>query len=155
MPGDDQRLDAILGQLRACGTRLTSSRRIVITELVALLDAGDGHVSAEALATRVQATHPEVHLATVYRTLELLERLGVTVHVHLGHGPSLYHLAERLHHHAVCDRCGRVQEVPTSVVEPVGRWLLEHDGFMLAPHHFALAGLCRDCAGPDAASSTA
>ncbi len=56
-----------------------------------------------------------MHESTVYRFLDELERLGVVDHVHLGHGPAVYHLASDAHHHLVCDRCGAVEEVPEAL----------------------------------------
>jgi Fur family transcriptional regulator, ferric uptake regulator len=98
------REDEILESIRDAGERVTKARRAVV---VALVDA-DGHATAEALQARVQAEHPEVHMATIYRNLETLERLGVVEHTHLGHGPAVYHLADELHQHLVCEGCGSV-----------------------------------------------
>ena len=91
-------------------------------------------------------THPEVHRSTVYRTLERLEQMGVITHVHLGHGPSTFHLAARPHHHAVCASCGAVVEVPWDALDDLA------DGApgpstasSCPPQHFALSGQCKDC----------
>ena len=60
---------------------------------------------------------PDVAPSTVYRTLEVLERLGQVEHVHLGHGPSKYHLAERVHVHLMCRGCDRVIELPDTYLD--------------------------------------
>ena len=65
------------------------SRRL----LVRCLFEASGHRTAEELAAEIQAHAPDVSISTVYRNLEELERLGVVVHSHLGHGPATYHLA--------------------------------------------------------------
>ena len=62
----------------------------------------------------VQAEDPDIHLSTIYRNLEELERLGVVVHSHFGHGPATYHLASSVHGHFVCEQCGTLIEAPDS-----------------------------------------
>jgi Fur family transcriptional regulator, ferric uptake regulator len=136
-------VEEVLGLIRRRGGRVTGTRRAVVTALL----AGRGeHLSAEDVAARVQAARPEVHLSTVYRTLEALEDLGVASHVHLGHGPSTYHLAVEAHHHAVCDGCGRVVELPVDLFDEVARQVADSTGFQIDPAHFALPGRCRSCA---------
>jgi Fur family ferric uptake transcriptional regulator len=136
--------EPILGLLRARGGRVTTSRRAILEAFLGL----GGHVTAEALTSRVQAHQPDVHESTVYRFLDELERLGVVDHVHLGHGAAVYHLASDAHHHLVCDACGAVVEVPETLFADL-RSRLELDfGFVLQPRHFAVTGRCRACASP-------
>ena len=139
----DQRLDRILDELRADGGRVTVARRALVE---ALLDGGS-HLTAEDLAARVQVAQPDVHRSTVYRTLDALERLGLVVHTHLGHGGGVYHLADEHHQHLVCEECGAVVEVPDDVFTPLARTVRRRYGFTLEPGHFALVGRCRACAG--------
>ena len=132
----------MLSLLRARGDRVTASRRAVIEALL----AGDHHVTADEIVARVARNHPEVHRATVYRTLDRLEEVGVITHVHLGHGPSTFHLNDRPHHHAVCSVCGAVVEVPLAALDGLADRLRADHGFELSPQHFALSGRCRTCA---------
>lgn len=117
-------------------------RRAVVEVLV---DAGDDHITADELAASVRSRHPEIHRATIYRTLDRLQEAGVVSHVHLGHGPSTFHLGDHPHHHAVCSGCGAVIELPFDAMEDVARRLNEEHGWELAPQHFALSALCPDC----------
>jgi Fe2+ or Zn2+ uptake regulation protein len=88
-----------------------------------------------------------VHRATVYRTLDTLSALGVVSHVHLGHGPTAYHLASApAHVHAQCRTCGRVVELPPDLLDPVRDAAARVAGFRLAAEHVALSGTCADCA---------
>ncbi len=137
--------EPILGLLRAQGGRVTTSRRAI---LEAFLGMG-GHVTAEALTTRVQSAQPDVHESTVYRFLDDLERLGVVDHVHLGHGPAVYHLSSDSHHHLVCDGCGAVVEVPEATFAELRTRLRDDFGFALQPRHFAVTGRCRRCSEAD------
>ena len=137
-----EQAEPILGLLRAQGGRVTTGRRAILETFLGI----GGHVTAEALTARVQATQPDVHESTVYRFLDELERLGVVDHVHLGHGPAVYHLASDAHHHLVCDRCGAVVEVAESVFAELRSHLADEFGFALHPRHFAVTGRCRECA---------
>lgn len=139
----EERLARILDALREKGGRLTPARRTIVT---ALVEAGT-HVTADELAATVQERLPDVHLSTIYRTLDRLEELGVIEHVHLGHGRAVYHLADERHHHLVCDRCGWVTGVPSDLFDDVATSVKKRYGFVLDPTHFSLGGLCRECAG--------
>lgn len=141
MPVREQ-AEPILGLLRARGGRVTTCRRAILETFLGV----GGHVTAEALTARVQASQPDVHESTVYRFLDELERLGVVDHVHLGHGPAVYHLASDAHHHLVCDRCGAVEEVPEALFAELRTRLKSEFGFVLEPRHFAVTGHCQACA---------
>lgn len=151
MNGTLRSADDVLAVVRARGGRVTASRRAVIEALL----AGDHHVTADEVAARVAAEHPDVHRSTVYRTLDRLQEVGVVTHVHLGHGPSTFHLADPPHHHAVCSECGAVVEVPAAALDDLAGRLRSEHGFELAPQHFALSGRCRDCAARGVAASHA
>jgi Fur family ferric uptake transcriptional regulator len=88
---------------------------------------------------------PDGHISTVYRNLEELERLAVVTHVHLGHGPATYHLAQTTHSHLVCEECGAVIEVGDGLFASLAAMTLREYGFTIDPHHFATRGRCRDC----------
>ncbi len=133
--------EPILGLLRARGGRVTTCRRAILETFLGI----GGHITAEALTAQVQAGQPDVHESTVYRFLDELERLGVVDHVHLGHGPAVYHLASDAHHHLVCDRCGEVVEVPEELFADLRGRLQDDFGFRLQPRHFAVTGRCRSC----------
>ena len=141
----EPRLDDILDRLRARGGRVTVQRRAVIDALV----QGPRHLTAEELAARVQAANPEIHLSTIYRTLESLEHQGIVQHAHFGHGPAVYHLTDGDHLHLVCECCERVVEVPRSAYQGFERMLADDYDFTVTPHHFAVQGRCSACAGKE------
>jgi Fe2+ or Zn2+ uptake regulation protein len=127
--------------VREHGGRVTNSRRLLLR---ALFDAR-GHRTAEELAEEVQAQAPDVHLSTIYRNLDELERLGVVTHAHLGHGPATYHLAAGAHGHFVCEECGTMIEAPDELFRGLSRVALDRFGFSINPHHFAVLGRCAAC----------
>jgi Fur family ferric uptake transcriptional regulator len=129
-------------ELRARGYRLTPQRQLVL-EAVGTL----GHGTPEEIAAAVRKTASGVNISTVYRTLELLEELGLVQHTHLGHGAPTYSVAtDDDHVHLVCRDCGGVDEVASEVVEDVVRRLSAERGFTVDVGHFAVFGRCRACA---------
>ena len=135
-------MEAVLGRLRAAGSKVTATRRATVE---ALLAGGDRHLSAEDVVATVRGRHPEVAESTVYRTLSTLEDLGVVAHVHLGHGPATFHLTGDEHRHLVCRRCSAVIEVPADRFAGFIDALRADYGFSVSADHFALWGLCRAC----------
>ncbi len=128
--------------MRSGGGRVTGVRRALLD---ALVDAG-AHRTADELAGKVRSTHPDAHLSTVYRSLDSLERLGIVDHIHLGHGRTVYHLADDDHQHLVCERCAAVIDIPKGTFSALSARLLREQGFVVHPHHVALTGLCARCA---------
>lgn len=134
-------IEGVLAAFRAEGGRVTTPRRLLIASLI---EAG-GHRTAEELAEIVHSRAPDVHLSTIYRNLEELERLGIVEHSHLGHGPATYHLASELHGHFVCEDCGTLFEAPDELFESLARVALAEHDFHIDPHHFAVLGRCAAC----------
>jgi Fur family ferric uptake transcriptional regulator len=128
-------------QLRARGYRLTPQRQLVL-EAVGQL----GHGTPDEIAGAVQQTANGVNISTVYRTLELLEELGLVQHTHLGHGAPTYSIPQDDDHvHLVCRDCGGVQEVDSSLLEDVVGRLSSERGFTVDVGHFAVFGRCQAC----------
>jgi len=127
--------------LRARGLRLTPQRQLVLEAVYAL-----GHATPDQVHTEVAKTAAGVNITTVYRTLELLEELGLVTHTHLSHGAPTYHaVGEEQHAHLVCRACGEIQELPHELLEPVARRLAVERGFVIDVGHVALFGLCAGC----------
>lgn len=142
-------VEEVLAQLRARGGRVTTARR----QLVEALFETSAHRTAEDLAAQVQHRAPDVHISTIYRNLDELERLGVIVHAHLGHGPATYHLSSSAHSHLVCERCGATIEAPEELFRGLAGEAERSFGFTIDPRHFAVLGRCRDCAASQAATA--
>lgn len=140
-PGETGTLEDALDLVRREGGRVTSSRLLLLRALF----ASSGHRTAEELASEVQAEAPDIHISTIYRNLDELERLGVIVHSHFGHGPATYHLATSVHGHFVCEECGRLIEVPETMFDGLAKQARSRFGFTIDPHHFAMLGRCADC----------
>jgi Fur family ferric uptake transcriptional regulator len=128
-------------ELRARGYRVTPQRQLVL-EAIAKLD----HATPEEIAAQVQETARGVNISTIYRTLELLDKLGLVTHTHLGHGAPTYHLATDADHvHLVCQECGRVTEVPPDGIRPLVVALDQEQGFETDVSHLTFFGRCAEC----------
>ena len=140
----DDTIDDILDRLRRDGGRVTASRRAVID---AMLGSPSHHMTASDVVDAVRADHPDFHESTVYRTLERLAELGVIARIQIGPGPAVFHLSVAQHHHLVCDRCSRVAEAPSGLLDAVAARLRREHGFVLDPGATPLHGLCASCSG--------
>jgi Fur family ferric uptake transcriptional regulator len=128
-------------KLKERGLRLTPQRQLILEAVIGL-----GHATPEQVHTAVRERAAGVNITTVYRTLELLEELGLVTHTHLSHGSPTYHAAgEHQHVHLVCRNCGTILEVDPDVLQPVTDRLREQRGFRVDVGHVALFGSCADC----------
>ena len=124
--------------LHSRGLRLTAQRELILKAVLEL-----GHATPEQVHTAVREVAAGVNITTIYRTLELLERLGLVTHTHLSHGSPTYHAAgEHAHVHLVCRNCGAVDEVDPELFQPVSDRLAAERGFQVDIGHVALFGVC-------------
>ena len=114
--------------------------------ILAAIQNSDGHVSAEEIHDQVRAQYPQLHISTVYRTLELLKEQGLVAEADLGEGRTRYHLAEKgQHHHLVCEKCGAIFELSNSLLLPLGEAILREHRFRANLTHFTIFGRCARC----------
>jgi len=135
--------DAWQSRLRSQGYRLTPQRELVLRAVERL-----GHATPDEVLSAVHEESQAVNVSTVYRTLELLEELGLVRHAHLTDRAPTYHsTATPAHVHLVCRHCHRLIEVAPEVVEPLTETLRESHGFTTDVGHLTIFGLCADCDG--------
>lgn len=128
-------------RLRSQGYRVTPQREFVLRAVDDL-----GHATPEEILARVQQSASGVNLSTVYRTLEVLEAVGLVTHAHIGHGAPTYHSVRGdVHVHLVCRECHVVDSVPADSVMPVVDRLRRERGFTVDVAHMSIQGLCRTC----------
>ena len=128
--------------LRKAGHRLTPQRTLILKVLV---ERG-GHLTAEEIHEHAQQDYPFLNLSTVYRTLDVLQDVGVVVETDLGGGRREFELTGRgQHHHLVCERCGRIIQIDGEVLQPLRDLLAAQHGFEARLDHFAIFGICREC----------
>lgn len=129
-------------QLRSRGYRLTPQRELVLQAVTEL-----GHATPEEALCWIRERSSGVNISTVYRSLELLEDLGLVRHAHLSHGAPTYHAASVAEHvHLVCRGCERVIELEPAAVAPMVDRLRREQGFVADVGHLTVFGLCKECA---------
>jgi Fur family ferric uptake transcriptional regulator len=132
----------IISRLSEQGYRLTPQRMMVLDAI----ENSEHHISAEEIYAQVIAKYPHLNISTVYRTLELLHRLGLVTETDLGGGRVRYHPADKgHHHHLVCQECGRVIDLDESVMDNLKQVLQKDYNFTPDIRHLALFGTCADC----------
>ncbi len=132
----------ITSKLSEKGYRLTP-QRIMVLEAI---EHSDNHISAEEVYSQVVKKYPCVNISTVYRTLDLLKRLGLVVETDLGGGRVKYHPADRgRHHHLVCQHCGIMIDLDESVLIPLKTGLRREYKFDADLSHLAIFGRCEKC----------
>ncbi|MBX5465328.1 MAG: transcriptional repressor [Clostridia bacterium] len=139
-------VEAVLQTLAAHELKLTPQRRRVVE--VFFRHPGE-HLSADDVYAEVRQQNPEVGLATIYRTLDLLSDLGVLDKLELGDGRARYELDRgtgQRHLHLVCTACGRVEEFqPDALLAELEAEIGRRTGFRISDRELKFYGLCADC----------
>jgi Fur family transcriptional regulator, ferric uptake regulator len=135
--------DSVGQRLRERGLRWTPQRRTVIE----VLAETDGHVSAAELVDRCRVRQPATIPSTVYRTLDVLEQLGLVRHGHGADGREEFHvLPGGEHGHLHCAECGASWEIGERRAADIAAAIRAADGFEIEIGHVTLVGRCRACA---------
>ncbi len=129
--------------LREHGCRVTPQRLLILD----VLRRGREHLSAEDIYGEVTARFPGVDLSTVYRTLELLTKLGLARQTDLGAGHIHYEWPDEPdHHHLVCQDCGRVLHIGDQLMAEVRQALEREYDFHSVKTRLTVFGHCKACA---------
>jgi len=132
----------IAGELSKQGYRMTPQRMMILSAI----ESSDDHISAEEIYAQIVAKYPNVNISTVYRTLELLERLGLVTETDLGEGRVRYHPADKgHHHHLICRECGAIIDLDESLLTSLKSTLLREYKFSADLRHLAILGRCVNC----------
>jgi len=132
----------IVTKLSKQGYRLTPQRLMILSAI----ENSANHISAEEIYAQVIDKYPHVNISTVYRTLELLKRLGLVTETDLGGGRVRYHPAEKgHHHHLVCRQCGTIIDLDGALLSPLKSALLREYKFSADLRHLAIFGRCVKC----------
>lgn len=133
--------EQVTDRMRLAGYKLTSPRLAVL----GVLDETDEHLTRAQVLARVQAANPAIGRATVYRTLDLLIRLGVVRPIYLGNQIVCFTRADRGHHHLICSDCGQVVEFDECTVGELQDVLARRLNFDIRGHLLEFYGLCGQC----------
>ncbi|WP_156289288.1 ferric iron uptake transcriptional regulator [Oceanobacillus salinisoli] len=142
----EHRIERIKKQLHSQSYKLTPQREATVR---VLLEREEDHLSAEDVYLLVKEKAPEIGLATVYRTLELLSELKIVDKINFGDGVSRYDLrkegAKHFHHHLVCIECGSVEEIENDLLEDVEKIVQKDWEFQVKDHRLTFHGVCKEC----------
>jgi Fe2+ or Zn2+ uptake regulation protein len=142
-PSAEERVVEMTECVRASGLKLTPQRLAIVRELA----ADPTHPTAQELFERLRPGLPTMSFATVYNTLDALAAEGLCTALSLSPGPARFDPNMKAHHHAVCDRCGLVRDVPSEPpVEQAPGALAAAPGFEVRAVERIYRGLCATCA---------
>lgn len=127
--------------LHARGQRVTPQRLVILREL----RRRRRHATAEEIHRAIDRELPGTSTPTVYATLDLFVELGLARRIDTGTA-ALYDARLDPHQHAVCRRCGRVQDVDGKISAAALMRAAEADGFRPDAAELIISGLCAECA---------
>ena len=134
--------------LREKGLKVTSQRLMVLN---ILSTHGDEHLTVEEIYDLAKEESPEIELATIYRTVQVLLELHVIEKVTFDDGFARYELngeetgSGHRHHHAICTQCGKVYSLETDLLDTLEKQVFKSLGFEVTDHEVKLYGLCSAC----------
>ncbi len=140
----DELLDTFKSILKNDGLKFTSQREAIL----ATLYENQGHFTSENLYLLLKEKYPDlsIGIATVYRTLALLEENGLVSSISLGIQGKKFEIANKPHHdHLICDHCGKIVEFENEEIETLQQKVAEANGFELTSHMMQLYGICSAC----------
>lgn len=138
----DTRVARSIQACRSAGIRVTPQR----TEILRCLSGCETHPDAEAIYMRVRKTLPAVSLDTVYRTLRLFEEKKVIARMGAGRDRARFDANRTPHHHFVCTKCGRIQDVAGSSLSGFAPSGLVKELGQVDEVYVELRGICKECA---------
>lgn len=140
----DINMDVIKEKFKKEGYKLTTQRRAILDVIV---ENYEEHLNSEEIYDRVKIEYPEIGIATVYRTLQLLEELNIISRLNFDDGYNRYELNfdSENHHHLICLECGNIMEVKLDLLENLENEIEDENGFKIIDHNVKFFGYCTDC----------
>ena len=139
-------INTLKEDLKKKGYKLTPQRRSIVDTII----KNEGkHLTAEEIYDEVKRDCPEIGLATVYRTILLLEELNVISRLDLNDGCSRYEIVHsdetHRHHHLICNICHKVMEVQDDLLEELENNIEDNYKFKILDHSVKFYGICEEC----------
>lgn len=130
--------------LKINSLKFTIQREVILETLY----NSDEHLTPEALHHLIQEKHPDLNtgIATVYRTLSLLEDSEMVTSLSFGAQGKKYELGAKDHHdHIICTKCGSISEFVDEEIESRQKKIAEELGFLMQEHSMQIYGICKRC----------
>ena len=129
--------------LRGSGHKMTPQRIMILSSL----RHAPGHLTAADIFDQVKAAYPYVDISTVYRTLAVLKDMRLISETHMGTGDAAFEwVGKDRHHHLICRQCNGVTQFDHHHLQVLGDQIARETGFRADIDHFAIFGLCAECA---------
>ncbi|SHH06840.1 Fur family transcriptional regulator [Tepidibacter thalassicus] len=142
----DNYIEVVKNKLKEEGFKLTPQRRSIVD---IMLKSKGQHLNSEEIYDLVKKQCPEIGLATVYRTLQLLDDIGAVSKLNLDDGCCRYELninnESHNHHHLICKKCNKIIEVEEDLLDTLEEQIEKNYGFKIFDHDVKFFGLCSDC----------
>lgn len=140
-------MDILKEKLKETGFKITPQRRAIVETL---LKHKDKHLSSEEIYDLVRNDCPEIGLATVYRTMQLLDEVGAISKLNLDDGCIRYEIDlddsdAHHHHHLICKNCGKIIEVKEDLLDSIELEIQNLYNFSIVDHDLKFYGLCEEC----------
>lgn len=139
--------------LKEKGLKVTNQRLVV---LQVLAEHKDRHMTAEDIYDLVRVDSPEIGIATVYRTVQLLLDMQLVDRIELNDGCVRYEIGHQFlgetkhyHHHLICKSCGKIIPFDDDLLEDLEKHIEKTLGFHVLDHELKLYGECRECVQKD------
>jgi Fur family ferric uptake transcriptional regulator len=133
-------------RLNKLGYRFTGQREAILDILI---KRSKEHLTSEEVYNFAKKNNPEIGLSTVYRTLLLLEKIGMVCRLDLDDGFSRYELIKQnedhRHHHLICSVCKSVSEVEEDLLDALEEQILRKNKFLVRDHRVKFYGICEKC----------
>jgi Fur family peroxide stress response transcriptional regulator len=140
------RFEQMVNRVRERHGRLTPQR----VAMLRLLASSQGHPSAAQLYDRLRAQFPTTSLATVYKTLNLLDDMGEVLELGFSHDDNRYDGNKPYPHpHLICIRCRKIVDVEGEPAQDLADEAAKASGFRVVGHRLDFYGLCADCQGSE------
>lgn len=130
------------------GYKMTTQRRVVYD---ILMEKKDAHLSPEEVYELIKHKHPKIGLATIYRTLQLFEEIGLVYKLNFDEGCNRYEILSpnnneiHQHHHLICKKCGKIIEVKEDLMNSLEEIIEKQYNFEILNHNVKFTGICSDC----------
>ena len=140
-------MENLKNKLKESGLKITPQRRAIINILIG---HENRHLSSEEIYDLVRENCPEIGLATVYRTMQLLDEIGVISKLNLDDGCIRYEINLNKsdchnHHHLICKNCSKIIEVEDDLMDDVENKIQSAYKFKILDHDVKFYGICEDC----------
>ena len=136
----------LIGKLRENSLKLTGQRQKILNLLI---ENKEKHLNAEEIHRQLQEKGEKVGIATIYRTIGLLEKLNMIARLYLDDGSIRYQVNDpnqlHEHHHLICNRCGHIVDMEDDLMDSLEREIKKLYGFKVLNHKVKFYGICKTC----------